>query len=203
MIKLLQLIFSPNKGWTGVFEAERGVIWVLLITALPLVLAGAALEGYGIKTWGWINTASARSLPVAVAVPQELLIRYESIQAGGELIALFVGALMMKMFSDSFHMRAPYRAAFVTVVYTLAPVLLISRGLDGIPTLSTWLCWGLGTLLSLQLLYHGVGLVLRPDQTKGFGLFLSGFFVLSTLTGLLNFVAQAWLRSHMMMHYAS
>ena len=83
------------------------------------------------------------------------------------VIGAKVPAMGHAEFPDSNQLRAVLQRSWPM---TFSPILL-ARFLDAVPALNTWLL-GLGALLSISVLYHGIRLVLRPDQTKGFGIYL-------------------------------
>jgi uncharacterized membrane protein YecN with MAPEG domain len=64
--------------------------------------------------------------------------------------------------------------------------------------MNTWLCWIIGAIVAVHVLYYGVGLIFQPDQTKGFGVFLMCAIVVLSLGGLAHFVALALLRRQML-----
>jgi hypothetical protein len=100
-----------------------------------------------------------------------LVERYAAARLVLDLIVLFFGAKFLQSVVESFGMRIPFARVFAVAAYSLGPYYL-AHALDGIPQLNTWVCWAIGMALTLQLLYHGVALVLRPDQSKGFGAFV-------------------------------
>jgi hypothetical protein len=52
----------------------------------------------------------------------------------------------------------------------------------------------MGALLAASILYHGVGLVLKPEQTKGFGLYLVSAMIVVFSSGVIHAIAGAVLR---------
>ena len=56
------------------------------------------------------------------------------------------------------------------------------------PSVTPWVAWAIGILLSVVALYHGVPRMMEPDPTHAFGLFLMSSLLLTLITGLLRFV---------------
>ena len=49
--------------------------------------------------------------------------------------------------------------------------------------------WGIGAAFAMSLLYHGVAQMMRPEQTKGFGLYLVSMVLIVFFTGFSHFIA--------------
>ncbi len=179
MIKAILLIFAPASTWTRISEAKRGVLTVLFLNPLPLILLACGAEAYGLLKLGLFESDFARAKPVPVAWP--LVLKYEEVRLASDLVVLFLGAQILYWLDHSLNFRARYQLSFTVIAYSLGPVFLM-RALDGLPWLNMWMCWGVGIILAMHLLYHGVALVLQPDQTKGFGLFLVSSLVLVLLS---------------------
>ena len=185
MLKALQLIFSPTTAWARIAEAQRGVIAVFLLNSLPLMLCGAALEGWGLRKFGVFSGELDRLKPVPLTLDRVL--RFEGLHLAMNVILLLLTAKLMEWMFESFHSRSQFQPAFATMAYSLGP-FFVFNGLDGLPMLNTWVCFTLGVLLSLHVLYYGVGVVMQPDQTKGFGLFVSSGLAMGILAGLALFL---------------
>ena len=179
MIKAILLIFAPGSTWTRISEAKRGVLTVLLLNPVPLILLACGAEAYGLLKLGLFESDFARAKPLPVA--WSLVLKYQEVRLACDLVVLFLGAQIFYWLDHSLNSRARYQLSFTVMAYSMGPTFLM-RALDGIPWLNTWLCWGVGILLAMHLLYHGVALVLQPDQTKGFGLFLVSSLVLALLS---------------------
>jgi hypothetical protein len=143
------------------------------------------VEGCGLVNLGLMRSDFAGATPLRLE--PELAQRYEYIRLGVDLGLLFLGAVILNWIGQSFDVVAGFNSAFTVVSYSLGPIYL-AHALDGVPQINTWLCWGIGAVLMLRLLYHGVGAVMKPDQTKGFGLFMCCAVVLLILTGLAHFM---------------
>ena len=179
MIKAILLIFAPGSTWMRISEAKRGVLTVLLLNPVPLILLACVAEAYGLLKLGLFEGEFARSKPIPVAWP--LVFKYEQVRLACDFATLFLGAQIFYWLDHSLNSRARYQLAFTVMAYSMGPMFLM-RALDGLPWLNSWVCWGVGVVLAMHLLYHGVALVVQPDQTKGFGLFLVSSLVLALLT---------------------
>lgn len=195
MIKALHLIFAPTAAWGKIAAAQRGPLFVFLLNPLPLMLLGSFLEGYGLLKFGMVrgSFAGAEATPVGLGLVE----RYEAVRLAMDLVVLFLGAKFLQSLLDSFSMRVPFAPMFAVVAYSLGPSYL-ARALDGIPSLPTWLCWVIGTAFTLQVLYHGVALVLRPDQSKGFGLYIACAVALVLMNFMAHTIAVAVLKEKLL-----
>ena len=150
------------------------------------MLLSSLAEGYGLVQWG----DKRGEFGHAVIVAQALAIRYEVTQLVFGLVLVFGGAKLIQWIGLSFHFHPIYSRCFTTTAYGLAPIFL-ARFLDAMPNLNTWVCWAMGASGSVYLLYSGIGLVLEPEQTKGFGLYLLIALILVLMSGLAHFAALA------------
>jgi len=185
MLKVFQLVFSPTTAWAKIAETQRSVIVVFLLNSLPLMLCGAALEGWGLRKLGVFTGELDRVKPIPL--PLDRVIRFEVFHLVMDLLLLFLAAKLLEWMFESFHSRSKFLPAFTTMAYSLGP-FFVARGLAGIPSLNTWVCFAFSILLALHVLYYGVGVVMQPDQTKGFGLFVSGALAMVILAGLCHFM---------------
>jgi hypothetical protein len=196
MIRLLQLIFAPAYAWHKILQANRGVILVLILHPLPLMLIGAAAEGYGLMKLGWLSGELARGKPVLV--PRDIALRFEEIRLAGSLLALFLGTLLLRSLARSFQVPTGFPGSFAVLAYSMGPLLVLAPALDGLPFMNSWLCWSIGIILSVSILYNGIAIILQPEPTKGFGLFVSSAVVLIILTGFANFIAILIMKNDLM-----
>jgi hypothetical protein len=195
MIKALYLIFAPNAAWSKIAAAQRGPLFVFLLNPLPLMLLGSFAEGCGLFNLGLVRGSytGAEATPVELGLVE----RYEAARLAMDLIVLFFGAKFLQSLAESFNMRIPFAPMFAVVAYSLGPSFL-ARALDGIPALNTWVCWAVGMALTLHLFYYGVALVLRPDQSKGFGLFVVCAVGLVFMSGVAHTIAVAVLKEKLL-----
>jgi hypothetical protein len=186
MITALQLIFSPFETWGKISTAQRGFLWILGIYLIPLLVVACGLEGYLLTQWG----EKRGEFGFVIKVPMDLAIRYAVAYCGLLFAAVFVSAKFLALASESFNVRTTYLQAFTVMAYGFGPIILV-RILDGVPQVNSWLCWMIGTAAAVSVLYHGVGMVLKPDQTKGFGLYLISIIIVVLVSGLAHFAALA------------
>jgi hypothetical protein len=184
MITALQLIFSPFETWEKITTAQRGFLWVLFVYLLPLLVIALGIEGFLLVRLG----EKRGDFGFMIKVPVDVAIRYTVAYLVFLLAGIVVGAKFMALASESFNVQTSYLQAFVLMAYGFGPIIL-ARVLDGAPQLNTWVCWIIGAAISISVLYHGIGMVLRPDQTKGFGLYLMAIVIVVLTSALAHFTA--------------
>ncbi|MEK7675363.1 MAG: YIP1 family protein [Verrucomicrobiota bacterium] len=184
MIKAFQLIFSPAVTWEEIVSANRGFFSIVFLYLLPLMLISAGIEGYSLVRLG----ERRGQFDYVVSISQQLALRYEITQVLLGFAIIWVGARFLQAVGTSFELPSTYLQSFTTIAYGFSPIFL-TRALDAIPALNTWICWAIGALIAISVLYHGIALVLKPDQTKGFGLYLLSIIFVLFLSGLAHFVA--------------
>ena len=178
------MIFSPFEAWEKVTTAQRGFFWVLFTYLLPLLVIALGIEGWLLTRLG----EKQGELGFLVKVPVDLALRYTAAYGVLLLVGIAVSAKFLGLASESFNVRASYFQTWLVMAYGFSPIIL-ARILDGIPQINTWVCWAIGVAASASVMYHGVGAVLRPDQTKGFGLYLISIIVILLVSGVIHFVA--------------
>lgn len=186
MITALQLIFSPFETWERITTAQRGSLWILFGHLVPLLAVALGIESFLLNRWG----EKQSELGFVVNVPVELAIRYGVSYLVLLLAAVLVSAKFLSLATESFNVRTTFYQSFLMMAYGFGPIIL-ARILDGFPLLNSWLCWVIGAAVSVSVLYHGIGMVLRPDQTKGFGLYLISIVIVVLTSGLSHFAALA------------
>jgi hypothetical protein len=184
MIKAIQLIFFPFKTWERIAEAGHSIFYILLAAVAPMLAIGLGLERAALIRWG----DRMGEFGHVTHISPELATKYSAAQCLLILFGIFVISIVVQLVAQSFQMRVTYKQCFTLVAYGYTGIIL-SRVIDALPFLPTWVCWALGTLLSLSLLYHGVGLVLKPEQTKGFGMYLITMILFILFGGLSHFIA--------------
>lgn len=194
MIRAIQLVFAPAKAWTKIVQAKRGVLVTVLVSLLPLMLVSALAEGYALAHWG----ARQGSFDHHVIFSPEATIRFEMIQLGIGLAMVFGGAFLIQWMSDSFHLRPRFAQCFDLAAYGLSPIFL-ARLLHTIPALNIWILWAIGAFGCIYVLYQGIGIVLEPEQTKGFGLYLLTALVFTLLSGIAQLTVLAVLQGRFRM----
>jgi hypothetical protein len=186
MITALQLIFSPFETWEKITTAQRGFVWTLCVHLLPLLILALGIEGFLLTRLG----EKSREFGTIGKVPVGLVARYTAAYFVLLLGSVFVSAKFLQMASESFNVHTAYSQSFTVMAYGFGPIILV-RILDGIPQVNTWVCWVVGVAAAVSVLYHGVGMVLRPEQTKGFGLYLVSIIIIVLMSALAHFVAVA------------
>jgi hypothetical protein len=194
MIRAFQMIFSPEGVWPKIAEKNRHMIFVLFLSTLPLILVCLALEGLGLERLG---EAMGEVGLGRVTPDRQVILKYLLAHLIGDLFFLFMGSYFLLSVARSFHGNPTFSQAFNTLAIGASPIFLM-HALDGLPILYTWLCWGIGFGLAIRALYHGVAVNMRPEQTKGFGLYLVSIFIVGFLSGLAHFVSVQVLHGKML-----
>ena len=189
MIKALLLIFDPTSTWDGIVRTRRSLLFVLAVYLLPMILLASAAEGYGLVHWGkWQGVVGRlKQFP-----PREAVV-VEAAQFLLGLGAVFVGANMIRAIGETFHGRHTYAQAFTTVAYSLSPIFLL-RLLDAFNWVSPWVSWGIGIILSIAVLYHGLPRIMEPDPSHAFGLFIMSALLLLLVTGVVRLGTASFLQ---------
>src|SRR4051812_31231151 len=186
MIKALLLIFDPDNTWEKIQQTPYSVLSVLFTYLLPLLLLGTAVELWGMMKLGYDK---GQIVERREKLSQEMAIRYGTAQVGLGLLTAFVGAWLFKKVTEGFHRRHTYGETFATIGYSLGPVYL-ARMLDGLPGMNTWICWGLGALLGVSVLYRGIPRLMKPDPSNALGLYMVCSFLFLVITGMAHYVGQ-------------
>ena len=184
MFKAFQLLFVPGRAWTTVVEANRGIASMVIISLFPLLILTAAAEGYAINHWG-LNILSGNK---NVTLSLSRVLHFEAVQFGVSWVMVIAGAVLIRWLSESFHFYPRFLRCFTVAAFGLSPVFL-ARLLNCIPAMNIWFSFSLGIVGLFYVLYQGIGIVLEPEQTKGFGLYLLTsivFAFLSTMAHMIN-----------------
>ena len=183
MLRALNLSISPEAGWQKTALNPPSAFVVLLASILPLMILGLAVEGYALMKYGEAFGDLGRH-----AVSAERVLKYTIFYGIASLAVIIVGAGLLRNIGSTFNLQVSYGAWLVLLGMVYTPIFL-ARMLDAVPAIHTWICWSVGLALALRVLYHGVGGWLRPEQTKGFGLFLITFMYILVVSGLVHFAA--------------
>jgi hypothetical protein len=189
MIKALLLIFEPAAAWERVVRAQRSTGFILVVYVLPLLAWAGAAEGFSLMHWG--RTRQYMNQPNRFTLGEAIV--YEVGFSLLTLVAMFVGAKIIKLLGETFHGRHTYTQAFTTVAYGLSP-LLTCRLLDAFPDLSVWIGWAIGMLLSIGVLYQGLPRVMQPDPPHAFGLYMMSSILLTMTMGLARYLGYGYLQ---------
>lgn len=183
MFRALNLLFSPEPEWQKAALKPPHVLTVLFLSIIPLMAATLAIEGWSLVKYGEVFRGLA-----ARTVSLERAITYEVFYGVMSLVVIFLGARLLQNVGESFNLNANYGVCFTLIGFGYSP-LFLARLLDALPQINTWICWVVGVALSFRILYHGVALWLRPEQTKGFGLLLVSFVYILVLSALVHFAS--------------
>jgi hypothetical protein len=177
------MIFSPEGAWLKIAEKNRHFLFTLFLSTIPLLAAALAVEGLGIRKFGEGLGEFGR-----INVVDTVIAKYLCTEFILSLAFILGGSWFLLEVARSFNSPTTFSQAFNTLAIGASPLLLM-RALDGLPILYTWLCWGIGAGLAVRALYHGVAVVIKPEQTKGFGLYIVSVFIVLFLGALAHFIA--------------
>jgi Yip1-like protein len=194
MIKALLLILDPDSTWGKIEQSPPGFASVLFTYLLPLLLLGTAVETWGMMKLGYDK---GRIVERRVKLDQDLAARYGTAQIALGLVSALVGAWLLRRVSQGFHKRHNYTETFTTIGYSLGPIYL-ARMLDALPGVNTWICWGVGALLGVSVLYRGIPRLMKPDPSSALGLYLTCSFLLLAITGIAHYLAQLVLQEKLL-----
>jgi hypothetical protein len=187
MIRSVLILVVPIKGWQTISDQSWNVLLVFFASVAPILLAGCALEGWAMNTFG----AQKGGLGRIIFLDPSKVMTLELIQCALGVALLFLGSKMILWICSSFHEETTYKQAFNLTAYGLTPVFWM-RFLDAFPMVPSWFCWGMGAVGITYVLYHGVALILQPNTSIGFGLYLVTCFTLIALSGMAHFLAQGF-----------
>ena len=192
MIRSFPILFAPSGVFPKIALAVPNALVVFFVELLPLLLVSLWVEFYGMTHWpeklGDFGTASV--------LPQPLALQYTGAQFVIFIASLLIGSTVLREVSISSETQVTWSQCFLTLCYCLTP-LAFSRVLDAIPAMNTWVCWAIGSTLTARALYHGVAVLLKPEQTKGFGLFLFAFVLITFLSALGHLMGQLVLQGRL------
>ena len=183
MIKALFLIFAPDATWNRVALSRRGLAFIAGAYFLPMMLIVAGVEFFSLVKLGRWQPAMGQ---IRIFPVREALI-YETVELLLMAICILVAAYFIKALGDTFHVRNTYTGTLTVVIYGLSPVFLL-RLLDVSPTISLWMPWAIGIMLTIKVLYHGVPRIMLPDPPDAFGLYLMSALLLAMVTALERFI---------------
>jgi len=183
MIRALQMIFAPEGAWLKIAEKNRHFLFTLFVSTLPLLAGALAVEGFSIRKLGEGVDEFGK-----MTVPDGVILKYVLTHFTLGLAVIFGGSWFLLSVARSFNSQSSFSQSFNTMAIGASPIFLM-HALDGIPALNTWLCFGIGAGLAVRALYHGVAVVIKPEQTKGFGLYIVSVFIILFLGALAHFIA--------------
>lgn len=190
MLNALLLIFEPVPTWERIFRSQRSLFFIFWIYLVPLLVITSAGEAY--RLMHWERPGVNPLITLKPFTPAEAAL-FESAQFLLSLGIVFIGAKLVKSVGETFHGRHTFTQAFTTVAYSLGP-LFVLRLLDSFAAVPPWVSWGIGIVLSIAVLYHGVPRIMQPDPPHAFGLFLMSGLLLLLITGLARYIAICYLK---------
>ena len=168
--------------WDKIALAQKSLRQVLILFLTPLILISVGGELAGLLYFGKL-----RELEQAVKIPVEKAVIYGAVQLLFSFAVVLIGAKAIKSVSETFHSRHTFAQCFTVVAYALSPLFLV-RLLDAFPAMNPWASFGIGIVLAVTTLYHGVPRVLQPDPPHAFGLYLISALMLAGVAGLARFL---------------
>ncbi|MEW6159532.1 MAG: YIP1 family protein [Verrucomicrobiota bacterium] len=184
MIRAIQLILFPFREWEKIVAANRGIAATLFLSLLPLIVIASAIEGYSLAQFGLKRGEFGH----VVTIPTAVAIQFEISQGVLNLATIFLSAWLLRAIALSFQVHPSYTQCFTAAAYGYSPIFL-AQMLDAVPVINTWVCWAIGAALSMSVLYHGVALALKPDQTKGFGMYMLTAMLIIVFSGLVHLLS--------------
>ena len=179
------LLLVPLQTWERIAKNQWNSLVIFFVSFVPLLAFTIAIEGVGMYNLGTRFNDYGR----LIKITQQQAIQFQAVQAGLSLIILIGGTKLVLWVCEGFHSPATFRQAFTLAAYGITPLLWI-RVVDGHPSVPTWVCFAIGAVGTVFILYHGIALILQPDTSVGFGLYLICSLVLVLLAGLSHFVVQ-------------
>ncbi len=189
MIKALLLIFLPRPTWEHIGSFPRKASALLFTYLLPMLLIATFAECYGLVHWGKPRGEVARMMPF----PVSHAVVFGLARILISVLVVFIVAKMIKSLGETFHGRHSIHQVFTVAAYGMSPMFLL-RVLNVFPAVSPWVTWGLGLMLSIMVLYHGIPVIMKPDPPHAFGLYLMSCLLMTFVTGLACFLTTWYVR---------
>jgi hypothetical protein len=191
MIKVFFLIFEPSVAWEKIARARRGYLFISAIHLLPLILAGTALEAWGLREHGKLQ-----HFQFYRTFPQQEIINFELIEFFLMFAVVFVSALLIFRIGQTFQDKLSFLQAYTVAAYGFSPLLLF-HFLDASADVHPLVPWLLGIGLVVWILYQGIPRVMQSDPTHAFGVYLSAVFVVVLTSGLARLITGMYLLGYM------
>jgi hypothetical protein len=181
MFLALIMILDPTRGWERAARSGRSVLRILLLHLFPMLLLGCVAEGYGMNRWGKPagEFGARKTYDLAQIIPFQLCY----IATG--LITVCICAVVLGALADTFQPRQKFSQALVVSVFALGPVFLM-RVADAFPAINPWLSWGIGAVMVVAFLYHGLPRVLHIDPAHALGYYVSSSVMVVLISGLIR-----------------
>lgn len=179
MIRVFQLFFLPGAAWEKIALGRQKFLMTALLYLAPLLVVTVLADGYSLHLWGMRDVSGGAATNYDLAA----IWRFELIHAGILLAMVLSGAVIVQWLAESFQVQTDFATCFNLAVFGFTPVF-IAHMLSIAPFLNNWITTGLGMLGCAYVLYQGVGAVLQPDQTKGFGIYILCVITFVLLTAM-------------------
>ncbi len=189
MIKAILLVFEPVMTWENIARSKRTAKWVLLFYLAPLIVLTLAGELWGLNYFGKAGSylGQPQEFVRRIRVSNELLMIYGAVQFVSSFLLVALGARVMQGIAQTFHTRHTFSQCFVVTAYAYGPLFLL-RLLDAFPNMHPWASYGIGIVLTVATLYHGLPRVLEPDPPTAFGLYICSMFMLACLAAVFRYL---------------
>jgi hypothetical protein len=192
MIKVFFLIFDPGATWEKIARARRGFVFITFVHLLPLILAGTALEAWGLHRHGkW-----QPRFQFFRSFTDPEIITFETIQLALLIAVVFVTALLILRICQTFQDHLSFLQAFTAAAYGFSP-LFLAHFLDAGGTIHPVVPWLLGMAGTVWILYQGIPRVMLIDPTHAFGIYVSTIFVAILASFLARMVTALYLLGYM------
>jgi exosortase/archaeosortase len=197
MLKVFFLIFESGVTWEKIARAGRGYAYVFATHLLPMILLATVAEGWGLSHWGkWQpRFQKIKEFPI------ETVITFEVLQALLFLAMVMLCAQVVMKIGLTFEKQRTYLQTFSTMAYAFSPFFLVQT-LNALPKMSPWVTWSLGIALTFWVLYMGIPLMLRPDPTHAFGLYLSTIIVVLLASAVARILPALYLIGRVDFHHS-
>lgn len=166
----------------------------VFLSLLPLFALMLAIEWWGLNHFGVTLGDFGR-----VRIPEERTLKYVIFYGVAAISGLLLGSMLLRNLTPGFNLQSTFGSCFILLAYAYSP-LFLTRALDAFPRINTWICWGIGALLAMRLLYHGVAYWLKPEQTKGLGVFMLSVICTVVLSALVHFASVQVLHGRFLHH---
>jgi hypothetical protein len=192
MIKVFFLIFDTGATWDKIAQARRGFAFITFVHLMPLILAGTALEAWGLRRHGkW-----QPGFQFFKTFTDPEIITFETIQLVLLVAVVFVTALLILRICQTFQEHLSFLQAFTTAAYGFSP-LFLAHFLDAGASIHPVVPWLLGMAGTVWILYQGVPRVMLTDPTHAFGVYVSTVFVVILTSFLARMVTALYLLGYM------
>jgi hypothetical protein len=184
MFRALQMLAAPMQAWQAVVAANRGFAWGLFCVLLPFMILGISIENAGILKFGEKRGEFAK----VAQISKQVVVKHAIVETVAGLLVALVAAKLIAHVGSGMNLYVGYGRIFAVVACAMMPFYLLKIP-DGHPFFPTWVCFAVGAALCCAILYHGVGLGLQPEQTKGFGLFMLTLMIVVALAGVAHLLS--------------